>query len=361
MKKSVFLAMAAAAAVLFPSARAEDGAEAFSDEVRQAFAAAMSDVSDSLKSSVIPVGASMSVLPLRGDKDEAVAGLVKIAVTDAGRKYVEGKEDPMWNEVIREMAFDERNVGLLDPATLVKIGSLKATDVLIYGVVRASDVTENRVFVELELHATDVKTKTHLWGGLFAKRWYIPGSDVPKGISELSVAVRDQLKRTMTSNIVASLKAQPKLRDISSVVLLPLVGDEDRYCSYIMRDAIVQTDGLVAKELDLTSLQGARTVFRDLPVVAGDAVVYGAVRQLGWFSEDIRIFGILLFSRNYVAIDFQAAIERNDTHDVLWSDTIQHFDDWLTWNLLVIVPLCIAAMAVVFVLVSVVKSMTRIR
>lgn len=358
MKKSVFLAIAASAAVLFPSARAENGTEAFSDEVRQAFAAAMSDVSDSLKSSGIPVGASMSVLPLRGDRDEAVAGLVKIAVTDAGRKYVEGKEDPMWNEVIKEMAFDERNVGLLDPATLVKIGSLQATDVLVYGVVRASDVTENRVFVELELHATDVKTKTHLWGGLFAKRWYVPGSDVPKGISELSVVIRDQLKRTMTSNIVDSLKAQPKLSAVSSVVLLPLVGDEDRYCSYILRDAIVQTEGLVAKELDLTSLQGARTVFRDYPVVAGDAVVYGAVRQLGWF-ETPGPLGI--FAKYDVQIDFQAAIERNDTHDVLWSDTIQAFDGYLVWNWERIAVLGAAALLALFVFASLLKAVTRVR
>jgi len=359
--RTSFAALAACAAVVAAPARAA-GADAFSDEVRQAFASAMADVSESVRGSAIPASASVSVLPLSGDKGDVVSGLVKIAVTDAGKTYVEGKSDPMWDEVVKEMAFDERNVGLLDAATLVKIGSLKATDVLVYGVVRASDVTENRVFVELELHATDVKTKTHLWGGLFAKRWYVPGADVPKGISELPLAVREQLKFDATSNLVASLKAQPKLSGIRSVVLIPLVGDEDRYCTYILRDAIVQTD-LVPKELDLASLGGARAVFRDIPVVAGDAVVYGAVRQLGWLEERVTFpfTGWRLFSKVVVPTDFQAAIERNDTHDILWSDTIQSYVEFYDWNWIGIGCAAVAAVVLLCVAVVFLKAVTRVR
>lgn len=356
MKKTFLLAAAAAAALALP-ARADK--TPFGEGERQAFAAAMADVASSLRGSTIPDGAGVSVLAVAGDRDAAVAGLLKIAVTDAGKTYVEGKNDPMWEEVVKEIEFDEvkGNAGLLDPKTLDKLGSLKASNILLYGAIRACSQTENRIFVELELHATDVKTKRHVWGGLFAKRWYVPGTEVPKGISELPTALRDQLKREATAKFVESLKAQPKLSAVKSVVLTPLAGDEDRYCTYIVRDGIVQTD-LTAKELDLASLQGARTTFRDLPVVAGDTVIYGAVRQLGWYYEQ-GLFG--LFEHYDVQIDFQAAIERNDTHDVLWSDTIQSFDDFYIWNWPKIILLAVGAVVVLLVIRAFLKAATRVR
>lgn len=358
MKKNFLLPLFAFAFAAASAPAADPAPAAFSGEVRQAFAAAMSDVADSLRESAIPASASVSVLPLSGDSGDAVAGLLKIAVTDAGKSYVEGKSDPMWNEVVREIAFDERNTGLLDEATLARLGSLKATDVLLYGVVRAGDVAENRVFVELELHATDVRTKRHVWGGLFAKRWYVPGAEVPKGISELSPVVRERLAASAKAKMLESLKAQPKLKDVRSVVIVPLAGDEDRYCTYIARDAIVQSEGLVAKELDVSSLQGARAVFRDIPVTAGDAVVYGAVRQLGW-TESSSLFGIVRSSS--VDLDFQIAIERNDTHDVLWSDTIQCFDSSQTFDRARLAVAGAAALAALVVLCLFIKSATRVR
>ena len=354
MKKSFLLAAVFAALVL--PVRAADSA-AFGEEERQAFEQAFLDVSAAIRGSAIPDKASVSVLPISGDRGDAIAGLVKIAVTDAGKTYVEGHKDPMWVEVIREMAFDERNTGLLDEKTLVKIGSLKATDVLVYGVVRACTKTENRIFVEIELHATDVKTKTHLWGGLFAKRWYVPGTDIPKGISELSLPIRSQLKRRTTKMLVESLAAQPKLSKIRSVVLTPLAGDEDRYCTYIVRDGLVATD-LKAKELDLASLQGARTTFRDLPVVAGDAVIYGAVRQLGYKKFP----GWKDFWTLYkVDLDFQAAIERNDNHDVLWSDTIQSYVHLYDLNWGKILLFGIPALLVLFAFFAFLRKTSRVR
>ncbi len=354
MKKTLLFAAAFAAALVLPAR-----AVPFGEGERQAFESAMADVAASLRSSDIADKAGVSVLAVSGDRGGAIAGLLKIAVTDAGKTYVEGKDDPMWEEVVKEIGFDERkgNAGYLDPKTLDALGRLKASNVLLYGAVRACTQTENRVFVELELHATDVATKQHVWGGLFAKRWYVPGTDVPKGISELPTALRDQLKREATSRLVESLKAQPKLSQVRSVVLTPLAGDDDRYCTYIVRDGIVQTD-LTAKELDIASLQGARATFRDLPAVAGDAVIYGAVRQLGWYDST----GFLgLFERFDVQIDFQAAIERNDTHDVLWSDTIQSFDEFYVWNWPKIVLLAVGVLFVLFLVRAFFKAVTRVR
>ena len=358
MNKTLLFAALAAATL---SLRAPAAASApFSEDERQAFAAAtQGDVVSSLKALDLPASTRFSVLGIAGDRDAAIAGYLKIAVTDAGKTYVEGREDPMWDAVVKELGWDEQKAeaGLLDPKTIDKIGSLQATDVLLYGTVRACAKTENRVFVELELHATEVKTKKHVWGGLFAKRWYAPGADVPKGLSELPTAVRDQLKREATAALVESLKAQPKLSLVKSVVLTPLAGDDDRYCTYILRDGIVRTD-LTAKELDLASLQGARATFRDVPAAAGDAVVYGAVRQLGWYDTP----GPLdLFTKIDVQVDFQAAIERNDTHDVLWSDTIQSFDAFYVWNWAKIALLCVGALVVLALVGKFLKAVTRVR
>lgn len=355
MKRSLLSLAALAAALLSLPASAEP----FGEGERQAFAAAMADVSASLRASAIPDTAGISVLAVKGDRDDAIAGLLKIAVNDAGKTYVEGKDDPMWEEIVKEIAFDERKceAGYLDPKTLDKLGSLKASNVLLYGAVRACTQTENRVFVEFELHAADVKTRQHVWGGLFAKRWYVPGTEVPKGISELPLAIRAQLKEGATAKLVASLKSQPKLADAKSIVLVPLAGDEDRYCSYIVRDAITQTDS-TAKELDLASLQGARTTFRDLPVAAGDAVIYGAVRQLGFVGET----GFLGLCHTYqVDLDFQAAIERNDTHDILWSDTVQDRVAWTEWNWAKIILIGVGAVVALVLVSAFLRSATRAR
>jgi len=357
MKAQVIFA-AIAAAMLAIQAPAADAS--FGEGERQAFAAAaQGDVLASLKALPVPAGTRFSVLAVNGDRDDAIAGYLKIAVTDAGKTYVEGREDPMWDAVVKELGWNElkSEAGLLDARTVDKIGSLQATDVLIYGSVRACEKTENRIFVELELHATEVKTKKHVWGGLFAKRWYVPGADVPKGISELPLAIRAKLKDSATAKMSESLKAQSKLAAVKSVVLTPFAGDEDRYCTYIARDAIVTTD-LVAKELDLASLQGARAVFRDIPVAAGDAVIYGAVRQLAFYEEP----GFMNLYTTYMAdLDFQAAIERNDTHDVLWSDTIQDHIPWVEYNWPKIIVLAGAALVALFVIGSFFKAVTRVR
>lgn len=331
--------------------------ETFDENVRQAFAKAMVDVADSLRASAIPSSARIAIIPIAGDRGNAVYGMLKTAIVSSGHVCVEDVSDPIWKAILSEAEVDIRNGGILDEKTLVKIGRLQSPDTILYGAVRSCSVSENRVFVELELHATDRASKRHVWGNLFAKRWYVPGTDIPKGISELATALRDQLKRVMTEKIVESLKAQPKLAQIRSVVLTPLVGDEDRYCTYIVRDGIVKTD-LVAKELDLQSLQGARAIFRDMPVVAGDAVFYGAVRDLGWMTEP----GALgLFTLFRVQADFQAAIERNDTHDVLWSDTIQTYEEFYIWNWTRIVLLAVAVVVVLLVLRAFLKAATRVR
>lgn len=357
MKTPIILA-ALAVATLAIHAPAADAP--FDEGERQAFAAAtQGDVLASLKALPVPAETRFSILAVKGDRDDAIAGYLKIAVTDSGKTYVEGREDPMWDAVVKELGWNEQKseAGLLDAKTVEKIGSLQATDVLIYGTVRSCEKTDNRIFVELELHATEVKTKKHIWGGLFAKRWYVPGTDVPKGISELPLAIRAQLKDSATAKMAESLKAQAKLAAVKSVVLTPLAGDEDRYCTYIARDAIVKTD-LVAKELDLASLQGARAVFRDIPAAAGDAVIYGAVRQLA-FYEMPGFWG--LYTTYQADLDFQVAIERNDTHDVLWSDTIQEHMPWVAYNWPKIILLAVAALVVLCVIGSFLKAATRVR
>lgn len=354
MKKTFLLAAAFAALLALPARAASFGEDEF-----QALGHAILDADGIETFRALPDQKTVAVLPIQGDREGAVLDLVKKALVQSGKKAVEGKEDPMWDELIREMAFDQRKAeaGILDEKTIDRIGSLKAANMVVYGRVVECSKNENRIYVLVSLNATEVATKRIVWSGLFNTRWYVPGTDVPKGISGLGLPIRNQLKNRTTKMLVESLRAQPMLEQAKSVVLTPLAGDEDRYCTYILRDGITQSS-IQAKELDLDSLKGARTTFHDLPPEDGDAVVYGAVRQLGYTTEP----GWKDFWTLYkVDLDFQAAIERTDTHVVLWSDTIQSYVHLYDLNWGKILLFGIPILLVVFLFLAFLRKTSRVR
>ena len=51
----------------------------------------------------IPSDKAVAILPFAGDKSGKIVGLLKNALTDAGKTCVEGKEDAMWNEILKEI------------------------------------------------------------------------------------------------------------------------------------------------------------------------------------------------------------------------------------------------------------------
>jgi hypothetical protein len=117
----------------------------------------------------IPVGAEtpVALLPIHGDADGWLEGQLKIALTDAGKNCVEGRKDPMWRVILDELAWERKKEGFLDPESIAALGKLQAAKVLVSGAVRQTAVSDRRWRGEVELHATDLETKRHLWG-----RWF---------------------------------------------------------------------------------------------------------------------------------------------------------------------------------------------
>ncbi len=314
MKKcSVILWMAVAGLVVVMTATAQNA-----DEIRQGVQMAVADAQKSLAASSIPRNTPISLLPVGRDQGAYVEGLLKNAVTAAGLTYVEGRNDPVWGEVLKEVEWDERKGDILDAATMVKFGKLKATKILMYGTLRESSISGQRIFVEIELHASSVETKQHLWGGTFAKRFYLPG--VLEGIvsvEQLPPEVREVIKRSFFEQGAASLaKAEGKLKGIRTAALIPLAGDIDQYVTGLSRDLLAQTRNLYPKNLDAMTLAEARVILRDQPQRA-DALMHGAVRDVSQ-----RLIKEWPLSKTYeVSTETQLYIE-SVTGEVLWSSTI---------------------------------------
>lgn len=292
---------------------------AFEEPVRQALQGAATDVQSALSAaSAVPAGKPVAVLPIPGDDARYVEGLLKNAVTAAGKTCVVDNDDDSaeLRRIYAEFAWDERKADMLDAATLDRFGKLKSTKVLLTTFLRACDKSASHVFVELELHAYSIETKEHLWGGTFAKRFYLPGENAPEGLSEIPAEVRDVMREKLVAKLVESLKSQKKLSTVKSVALVPFAGDFDQYATYLFRDAVTKT-ALTPRDLAFKTEGEARSLLHDKPAQA-DALSLGALRGL----SRTKIASAPWFFEWRVDAELQAAIENTENGDVLWSATI---------------------------------------
>jgi hypothetical protein len=274
---------------------------------------AIEDAGTSLSKALVDRKQTISVLPIAGDQGRYVEGLIKNAVTNAGLVYVEGREDPFWDEIMAEVEWDERKEDMLDPATIDKFGKLKSTQWLIYGTVRAAEESGRSVYVEVELHLSSIETKQHLWGDMIARRYYKPGQVT--GIVDLDVAVRNMLREAVSKQ-AARLNGSEKMSNVSKVVIAPIAGDIDGYIGSVVEDMISATT-LMPVRLDANTLGEVRQILRDRPNVAG-AVITGAVREL---SRELKLQEPLkdIYEIN---AEVQLRIESAVDGSVLWSQTV---------------------------------------
>ena len=287
----------------------------FTENVRQALQTAVAEAQKSMAVAPALKGKNISVLPLAKDEGAYAEGLLKNAVTAGGLVYVEGKTDPLWEEIMKEIAWDERKntMEMLDPATVATFGKLKATQLLLYGAVRDAAETGQRVFVEMELHITSIETKQHLWGGVFARRFYLPGEVI--GPIDLTKNTRATLKKAVMMG-AESIKSSEKLGGVKNALLAPIAGDIDQYVKGCVRDMLSQTP-INPKELDVGTLAEARQLLRDKPAEA-EAVICGALRDLSWKRIEA-----LPWRTNYeVNAEVQISIQSAQSSEVLWSGTL---------------------------------------
>jgi hypothetical protein len=313
MKKTIL------AAVLAVSAAGLARADISADELvtlalKDSVAEAQSSIAAAEK---IPAGKPVAILPLAGDGSGLAAGLLKNALTDAGRTCVEGKEDPMWDEILKEIEWDERKDDILDPATLDKFGKLKSAQYLLYGAVRRLAATERHVLVELELHVSCIATKEHVWGGSFVRRHYAPGAD-PKGSVDIPSEVRTALVDGIRAKISESLAKSARIGAVKRVAILPVAGDVDQYAAGLLRD-VLSSSSVAPVNLDVTTRAEARFALREGPGKA-DAIAYGALRDLESRLVETKADGEKIYSAH---MELQLWIENGATREILWSDTVQ--------------------------------------
>jgi hypothetical protein len=286
----------------------------FPSEVRQTINDALADAVRQLAQAGIPTDEPISVFPIRGDQDGFVEGILKNAVTRAGLTYVEGREDPIYTEVIAaEMEHDARRADILDPGTLDRLGELRSTRLLLYGAVREAVKTDRQIYVEIELHLTRIRTKEHLWGELVTRRVYLP-ADVT-GIVTLDTQVRRLLQESI-NQYVDSVRRNDRLQALPNVAIAPIAGDIDGYIANLA-ESLLSSAQVTPNRIDVATMGEIRNVLRDDPR-APAAILTGAVRDL---SRELKMTTPL--ERTYeLTAEVQLRIEEAGTGNVLWSQTI---------------------------------------
>ncbi len=264
----------------------------------------------------------VALLPLKGDVDGVMAASLKTLLTNIGFNCVEGKEDPMWNEIIKEVEWDERKDDILDGNTIVRFGKLQAAKILIYGGVRIIDRNMDRVYAEIDLHATNLTTKQHIWGGTFASRIYY-GLNV-NGIIALDVNLKQLLKKNF--NEARESMQQPavagRLANVKTVAVVPLVGDVDQYMTGLALEMLTETSH-APKTPTVPSLLETRLAVRNHSLPC-DAVFYGYIRDL---NKSQTVYRQLPQEEKVEAVctynaDIQMFLEDVVSGSVLWSRTV---------------------------------------
>lgn len=307
-------------ALFFLAATISIFAQGMPDDVRQTLYGAIDQSEAALKTA--PFGKkTVAILPIPGDTSSLIAGRLKNILTRQGFTCVEGKEDLMWNEIIKEIAWDERKDDILDAKTLVKFGKLKNAQILLYGKIRQIDRNDDRTYAEIELHATDIATKQHIWGGNFAARLY-KNKDF-QGIISLDNELRMLLKKNFAEAQKSILQPETaaKLEAIKTVSVIPLAGDVDRYMTGLAVEMLSQTRHL-PKMPEIPSLSQTR-IFAKEHKIPSDAIFYGTVRDLHKTKPVSKAVSRGKMSDSYqVCADIQLFLEDIKTGVILWSKTI---------------------------------------
>jgi hypothetical protein len=286
----------------------------FTETQRQALRLVGNDVESDLAKSGVPTTLPLAILPIRGDREDDAMGVLKTAVTDAGLHCVEGKEDEQVQQIYKEVEFDERESDILDTNTISHFGQLHAAKLMLYGVIRDVSGDDQRAFVEIELHIYSIETKRILWSRTFTRRYYAPNPIV--GPTEMTHEVRSAIENSFT-NLPMSLQADGKLRDVHSVLIVPLAGDSDRFVTALAQDAL-SVSQCSPKQLDTPTLGDARALLRDDPKAA-DAILYGAVRDLSMR----KMHDYVDHTEYEIDASVQLTIQAAPAGEVLWSKTVE--------------------------------------
>ena len=267
-------------------------------------------------------GKALAVLPFKDGSTGELTGKVKNLLTSAGLKCLEGKDDPMWDEIIKEIAWNERKEPMLDSTTLLKFGKLQSVQALAYGKVSALEGKDDRAYAEIELHITEIETRRHLWGGTYAKRVYAAGSlhglvDLPQNMRELLKKSFEEAKASMQEAGAAA-----RLANVKTVAVVPLAGDVDEYITGLAVEMLTKT-AHTPRNLRIPSVSQLRMFVKD-GMADVDAMLYGAIRDLSECVVETKLDTEKhkKITRSEVNVEVQLFVEDMKNGDILWSRTI---------------------------------------
>jgi hypothetical protein len=296
-------------------------AQSFDELTRQALHVVARDVQEAVRRSAVPSNMPCAILPIAGDQDAYLEGLLKNALTAAGLTCIEAKSYPGLQKILNELSWNERKEDMLDAATLTKLGQWKAAKMLFYGSLRDVATGVDRAFVELELHANSLATRQHLWGQTFTARLYAPGS--MQGLVTLDDELRGVL-RQVSAQISTNVRSVPRLTAIRTIAVIPLAGDIDGYITGLAQDALSQA-GYVLKDLNVPTRAEAAALLRTQPPGAA-ALLYGAVRDLARriVKDDARETVVR------TSAELQLRLQAAGSDEIIWSETLNAAADQST-------------------------------
>ena len=291
------------------------------DNLRQALQGALDNARGELANSPLR-NRQVAVLPIAGQGGESVTQYLKTILTQAGCVCLEGKDEAAFQQILKEMAWNARNDDILTPDEVAALGKLKGIQCLVYGTVLEVSETPERVFAEISLHATDVETRQHVWGGLFANRFYV-GKDL-NGVVSLDEDLRAMLKEGFDEAIATMLSPEysSKLSRFKSVTVVPLAGDIDQYMTGLFIGGLTRTS-LAPVNPRIPSLSLLRSFVRDGKLNT-DAIAYGAVRELyvRKDKEEVNLKNLRKTEQCTAIAEIQLFVEEAQTGHILWSQTI---------------------------------------
>ena len=295
MNPTKLFSRAALALVLSASVRAvaEEAPASFSFDERAVLREIADDVRFALAEAGLPATLPVSTLPVQGDRERYLEGRLKNAATGAGRNYVEGRNDPMWNEIVAEIKWDELKDDLLDEETLTKFGRLQAARVLVYGRLFLDTDKKGRPRAELQLHAASTETKQHVWGGTFLRpdRKAGPGGNV----GEPAVYAQESVESLLTAAVATFADEENRLDYDFAERLIPIAADalvkggfkvvpDDGAADVIVRFS----PGMDAKDRtsDFVAFRGRIPVDAYLPGLDAKSLGTGRIEKTGDLVQD---------------------------------------------------------------------------
>ncbi len=292
------------------------------DDFRQALYKAIDSALPSLKTARFGKQ-TIAVLPVKGDTQNLVPERLRNMLTKQGFVCIVGKEETeTLNRIYSEIANSERKDDIMDPATLVKFGKLKNTQLLFSCRILTLSQDSNRIFVELEMNVIEIATGKRVWGGTFACRHY-SGKDV-RGIVTMDTTLRTLLKKHLSTlkESLTSAGSAAKLAKIKNIVVIPLSGDIDRYITGMVIEALSGTHFL-PQYTDIPTVSQFRYAVKDGSAKT-KTVLYGVVRDLHITAPSKNVAA----DRKNIAVsqkingEIQLFIEDAETKTILWSKNV---------------------------------------